>query len=166
VATRLILIGLVLLGLGYWALLPRTASARRVVHRWAMRLALVGGTLLLLRLGLPWLAMAGAALLAVLRYALPSMLRLLPLLLLRRVPFNPANQGGSQSPGAGPGARGMTRNRAFAVLNLSEGASREEVLKAHRDLIKRVHPDHGGSSYLASEVNQARDVLLSDEPPV
>jgi curved DNA-binding protein CbpA len=60
----------------------------------------------------------------------------------------------------------MTRNRAFAVLNLSEGASREEVLKAHRDLIKRVHPDHGGSSYLASEVNQARDVLLSDEPPV
>jgi hypothetical protein len=49
---------------------------------------------------------------------------------------------------------------AYAVLGLKPGASDDEVRAAHRELMKGVHPDHGGSSYLASKINAARDRLL------
>ncbi len=54
----------------------------------------------------------------------------------------------------------MDRAEAYQVLGLSSGASCEEIQAAYRRLIQRVHPDHGGSSYLAARLNQARDVLL------
>jgi hypothetical protein len=49
---------------------------------------------------------------------------------------------------------------AYAVLGLRRGASAEEIKAAHRELMKGVHPDHGGSSYLAAKINEARDRLL------
>jgi hypothetical protein len=49
---------------------------------------------------------------------------------------------------------------AYAVLGLHPGASKDEIKAAHRELMKGVHPDHGGSSYLAAKINQARDHLL------
>ncbi len=61
------------------------------------------------------------------------------------------------SPGAGDR---MDRHEAYQVLGLRPNASREEIRAAHRRLIQRVHPDHGGSSYLAARINRARDVLL------
>jgi len=62
--------------------------------------------------------------------------------------------------GGGAGHR-MTRAEALSVLGLEEGASKDAVLNAYRELMKRVHPDKGGSDYLAAKLNQAKDVLTS-----
>jgi hypothetical protein len=62
--------------------------------------------------------------------------------------------------GTGDRAQLSSRDEALAVLGLKEGASRDAVLEAHRRLIQALHPDRGGSNYLASKINAARDLLL------
>lgn len=62
--------------------------------------------------------------------------------------------------GAGPAAGRDPLEEAYAVLGLQPGATEEQIRTAHRDLMKAVHPDQGGSSYLAARINQARDLLL------
>ena len=55
----------------------------------------------------------------------------------------------------------MSREEALKILGLAEGASREEIIEAHRVLMQRNHPDRGGSTWLASQINRAKDLLLS-----
>lgn len=54
----------------------------------------------------------------------------------------------------------MSREEAYAVLGLKPGASHEEIREAHRRLMMHCHPDRGGSDWLASRLNQAKDILL------
>ena len=54
----------------------------------------------------------------------------------------------------------MNRDEAFQILGLRSGASDDAVKQAHRRLIQKLHPDRGGSDFLAAKINQAKDVLL------
>ena len=90
----------------------------------------------------------------------PDGLNLLETYLDRRFAgWREAEQGEGERRG-GPGAGGMSRAEAYEVLGLPEGAGAESIIRAHRALMKKFHPDHGGSTALAARVNQAKDVLM------
>jgi hypothetical protein len=148
-------------------------SAKRKV--WIESLFLVGAVvavLVLARFGMHLLGLVIVAGWALLRGLAPHLLRLLPLIQRGRSnrPNPPTDNArpsgasaGAESPNGGKRpSQLMSRDEALEILGVEEGASRETILVAYRNLIRKVHPDSpGGSNYLASKLNQAKDVLLS-----
>lgn len=93
----------------------------------------------------------------------PEGARLLQLYLDRRHPGWRVDADGDADPRPGGAAKPgtMTEQEAYQVLGLERGASLEEVRAAHRALMKRLHPDQGGSVERAARVNAARDRLVN-----
>lgn len=92
----------------------------------------------------------------------PDGARLLEAYLDRRAPGwrEHADRDRNAGQGRAPGPGTMTQQEAYDLLGLQPGASEEAIREAHRGLMKRIHPDAGGTSGLAARVNQAKDTLL------
>lgn len=145
------LLGVLLAGL-VGALAMRPGAKLADLKRWILwALVAVPVVFLLLRAGSYGLALLAALAAAVLRRGLPAFL----------------NGGKSSAPGASSEQRQsaskrpqrMSRREALEVLGLPEGASKDDVHREYRRLMKRLHPDVGGSSYIATKLNEAREVL-------
>ncbi len=76
--------------------------------------------------------------------------------------FGDRSSASADEAGGSGGGGPMTRADALNVLGLQDGASDDDVRAAHRRLMKAIHPDAGGSGWLAAQINQAKEVLLGD----
>jgi hypothetical protein len=156
---RLLIVIAIVAAVWYLARALRAADpARRRQRYWQLGLAAFALTLILLAAAgrIHWLGAVLGALLPIARVLLVMLAQQLPQLLRRT--------GGAAGGGAGsrPAAAttAMNREEALAVLGLREGASRDEVIQAHRRLMQRLHPDRGGNDYLAAKLNTAKELLL------
>jgi hypothetical protein len=95
----------------------------------------------------------------------PDGARLLEVYLDRRFPgWRQAGNGDGDPGRANSGARRrpatISEDEAYEILGLKKGAARQDIARAHRDLMKKLHPDHGGTTDLAARVNEAKEVLM------
>lgn len=161
---------------------------RQLFTRGALATALVSILLLAATGRLHWLLAAAAAALPLLRHLVRLVGPWLAQTLMHRVHSRRARQQGEQRQSAyrdqhergrdqhesereqresgreqrdrRPTGGAMDRAEALATLGLAEGATRQEIITAHRRLIQRLHPDRGGSDHLAARINAAKDALV------
>ena len=93
------------------------------------------------------------------RFADPQSAQILEAYLDRAHPTWREDMARADGESSGPSGH-MTRAQALDILGLSEGASDDDIRRAHRDRMMKMHPDRGGSTFLAAKINEAKDVLL------
>jgi hypothetical protein len=161
-----ILLGLVILVLGLWAVKgfsnadPKQAA--RVLRALGGVALVIFAVFLLLRGEIGLAVPAGLIGLGLLGWVSVQPRDLFAAYFDRRAPGwrqyaqGDAGAGGSRPPSGGK----MTEEEAYQILGLQPGAGAEDIGRAHRTLMKKLHPDQGGTTYLAARVNEAKDVLL------
>jgi DnaJ-domain-containing protein 1 len=122
------------------------AGKRRVEQMLMGALVVAGAVYVLARAGMPWLAVGLVFLYSAARR-------------LANRPSSPSGQN-RPPPQAAPPTGPMSREEAYQVLGLTPGASPDQIRSEYRRLMKKVHPDQGGTTYLAARINEAKEVLL------
>lgn len=137
-----------------WLSLTPANQAKRTMAWTLAGLVLVAAVFLALTGRLAW---AGAAVSTLIPWGMRA-LRMHALWREAKRHFEgPGQNGGSTS--SPPSGGRMSADQAYAILGLKPGASTEEIQSAYKRLMQKMHPDAGGSSALAAQVNEARDVL-------
>ena len=153
--TRLILLA-ILLGATLWIIqqFKRASPAARRPLFWQYGLAIVAIAMVILAATgrIHWIGAVIAAALPFLRAMGPLLARLIPHWLNTRQQQYSTSQNTADKP--------IDREEALAILGLQPGASRDDVIAAHRRLMQKFHPDRGGTDYFAARINRAKDVLL------
>jgi hypothetical protein len=158
-----LLIGAIVLAFLFWAG-QKTGRINANRQRWTATLALLGAALLLFRGDLGLAVVAGAFGTYLMAQVSPTWRRLFAADADGQAAARP--QHAQRDAGAGRGFAGpprgseMTEQEAYQVLGIEPGADAQGITRAHRTLMKKFHPDQGGSTYLAARVNEAKDVLL------
>src|ERR1700744_6292231 len=161
-----ILLGVVVLVLGLWAVNAFSKAdpkqAARVVRALGGVAVLIFAVFLLLRGEIGLAVPAGLVGLGLLGWVSVRPRDLFAAYFDRRAPgWRQYAQGNPGASGPRPPSGGkMTEEEAYQILGLQPGAGAEDIGRAHRTLMKKLHPDQGGTTYLAARVNEAKDVLL------
>ncbi|WP_417477074.1 DnaJ domain-containing protein [Maricaulis sp.] len=133
------------LGAAWWFSRQKTAQAARLVRMLLGGGAVLAGALLTLRgamaLGVP-IGLFGLGMLG--------------------IAYSGPGQNGTSGSSPPQSGGSMSLDEAREILSVGPGATREEIRQAHRNLMKKLHPDTGGgSAALARQVQDARDLLLA-----
>jgi DnaJ family protein C protein 19 len=160
-ARIIIIIAALIIGLYLWRWLR--GEYQKKGRPFAVKTALVTTAGLLIALAatgrVHWVGAFLASGLAALRFALPLLMRGLPFLQHWSKARAEQNQGDqANNPYAESGE--MTDAEAREVLGVEIDAGKTDIIEAHRRLIQKLHPDRGGSDYLAAKINRAKDCLL------
>jgi hypothetical protein len=160
-ARIVIILAVIAIGLLLWYKISNApADKRKNLIFWSTAGVIIGTLVVLAATGrMHWLYALGGSIAAFMPRII-SALRYLPLINRFRQQYTQqkSQQSGQQSARARSGK--MTAEEAREILGLKPGASREEIIKAHKRMMQKVHPDRGGSDFLAAQINQAKDTLL------
>lgn len=157
----LILAALIYYGIRRFIKTPPEALARAI--KWS---ALILLSVVLLYLGatgrLNWLLAVAGLVFAGLARWLPWLLRYAPQLQRLWYWFRQSRAQSTRQSSGFKAAGAMSVEEAYEVLGLKKGAGKEDIIKAHRKLMQKMHPDRGGSDYFAAKLNLAKETLLKN----
>jgi hypothetical protein len=161
-ARIIILLAVIAIGLLLWYKISNApADKRKNLIFWSTAGVIIGTLVVLAATGrMHWLYALGGSIAAFMPRVI-SALRYLPLINRFRQQYTQQKgQQSSQQSASRTNPGKMTTAEAREILGVKPDASKEEIIRAHKRMMQKVHPDRGGTDYLAAQLNQAKDTLL------